>query len=180
VVADLWLPIVLSTVALFFASFVSWMVLPIHHQDWRKAPGEEGLLTTLAQSGIRPGNYMFPGCERREDMKSEEFQARYAKGPCGVMTVFPKVNMGRNLGLTLVYFLAVSFCLGYLATLALEPGADFFTVFRFVSTAGILTFLSAIVQHSIWFRNRIVGHVIESIAYAAIVAAIFAAMWPAS
>jgi len=36
----------------------------------------------------------------------------------------------------------------------------------------------AIVALSIWFRSRIVGHVIESIAYAAIVGAIFAGLWP--
>ncbi len=51
-------------------------------------------------------------------------------------------------------------------------------VFRFVATAGFMTFLAAIVQHAIWFHNRIVGHVIESIAYAAITGAIFGAMWP--
>jgi hypothetical protein len=88
--------------------------------------------------------------------------------------------MPRNLALTFLYFLAVSFCLAYLATLALTPGAEFMKVFRFVSTAAFMTFLAAIVQHSIWFRCRIVGHVLESIAYAAITGAIFAAMWPAT
>ena len=33
---SLWLPIVLSAVALFFASFLSWMVLQLHKQDWKK------------------------------------------------------------------------------------------------------------------------------------------------
>ena len=28
------LPIIVSAVALFFASFLSWMVLPIHRKDW--------------------------------------------------------------------------------------------------------------------------------------------------
>lgn len=54
------------------------------------------------------------------------------------------------------------------------------TVFRFVATAGLMTFLAAIVQHAIWFHNRIVGHIIESVLYAAIVAGIFGAMWPAA
>jgi len=43
-----------------------------------------------------------------------------------------------------------------------------------------MTFLAAIVQHAIWFHCRIVGHVIESVLYAVIVAAIFGAMWPAA
>ena len=42
----------------------------------------------------------------------------------------------------------------------------------------MMTFLAAMVQHAIWFHNRIVGHIIESLVYAAISGAIFAAMWP--
>ena len=39
---------------------------------------------------------------------------------------------------------------------------DFITVFRFVATIGLLTFCASIVQHAIWFKNRIVGHVDRS------------------
>jgi len=42
----------------------------------------------------------------------------------------------------------------------------------------LLTYLAAMVQHAIWFLNRIVGHIIEAIASAAISGAILAAMWP--
>jgi putative effector of murein hydrolase LrgA (UPF0299 family) len=96
------------------------------------------------------------------------------------MTLFGNISMGRNLGLTFVYFLVVSFCLAYLAQLHIPAGADFMTVFRFVATAGLMTFLAAIVQHAIWFHCRIVGHIIESRLYAVITAAIFGAMWPAA
>lgn len=177
---SLALPIALSAVALFFASFLSWVVLPLHRRDWVKMPREEEFLKTVRESGVSPGNYMFPGCDSHKEANTPEHQAKWKAGPCGVITVFGNVNMGRNLGLTFVYFLVVSFCLAYLSTLALKPGADFMAVFRFVSTAGLLTFLSAIVPHSIWFHSRIVGHVLESIVYAAIVAAIFAAMWPSA
>jgi hypothetical protein len=53
-------------------------------------------------------------------------------------------------------------------------------VFRFVFAGAFAIFLAAIVQHSIWFRMRITGHVIESVAYAAITGAIFAGMWPST
>jgi hypothetical protein len=122
---------------------------------------------------------MFPGHSSPAEMQSEEFQRKYAAGPRGVLTILPQVNMGKNLGLTFAYFLVVSFLLGYLATIAVKPGESFMEVFRFVSTAAVMTLLSAIVQHAIWFRPRIVGHVIESVAYAAITAAIFGAFWPA-
>jgi hypothetical protein len=177
---SLALPIVLSAVALFFASFLSWMVFPFHRQDWVKLDREDEFLDAARRCGLSRGSYMFPGCKDRAEMKSPEHQAKWEAGPSGIITVFPKVNMGRNLGLTFLYFLVVSFCLAYLTTLAIKPGADFMTVFRFVSTAGLLTFLSAIVLHAIWFHARIVGHVLESLAFAAITGAIFAALWPAA
>jgi hypothetical protein len=179
---ELWLPILLSGIALFFASFLSWMVVQLHQSDWRKLPAEDEFLRAARAMNLAAGNYMFPGCLTREEMKSPEHQQKMAQGPRGILTVFPMEDMGksmgRNLGLTILYFLVVSFCIAYLATLALPRGAEFRPVFRFVSTAGLLVFLSAIVQHSIWFRCRITGHVIESIAYAAIIGAIFGVLWP--
>lgn len=172
------LPIILSGFALFFASFLSWMVLQLHKQDWVKLANEEKLMETVREGDVSPGSYMFPACGSSEEMKSEEFARKMAAGPRGIMTVFGPFSMGRNLSLTFIYFLVASFCLAYLTTLAIKPGADSMTVFRFVSTAGFLTFFSAIVPHAVWFKCRIVGHLIESIAFAAIIGAIFAAMWP--
>jgi len=177
-ITNLILPILIATVALFFTSFLSWMVLPFHRKDWLKLKKEDALMSAVRDLGIARGSFMFPGVDTQAEMKSEDYKRKWEAGPCGIITIYPIVNMGKNLGLTVVYFLVVSFCLAYLATLALEPGASFMAVFRFVSTAGLMTFLAAIVQHSIWFHNRIVGHVIESILYAAISGAIFAWMWP--
>ena len=175
---SLLIPVVLATVALFFASFLSWMVLPLHFADWKKTDQEDSLIGALTEMGLKPGNYMFPGWDTPEQMKGKEYQEKYERGPRGIISLFPSAGMGKKLGMTFLYFFVVNFCLAYLATLGVGPGASFMSVFRFVSTAGLLTFLAAMVQHSIWFENRIIGHVIESIAYACIVAAIFAAMWP--
>jgi len=180
VLTHLALPIIVSTVALFFASFLSWMVLQIHRNDWRKLEKEDEFLEAAHRLGLSPGNYMFPGCATPDEMKSEAHQKKWEAGPRGVMTVFEKVSMGKNLALTFLYFLAVNFCLAYLATLAIPAGAAFLTVFRFMTTAAFITYLAAMVPHAIWFHCRIVGHVIESVAYAAIVGAIFAVLWPAA
>jgi hypothetical protein len=178
VLISLALPIILSAAALFFASFLSWMVVQLHKGDWIKLEKEDEFLRAVRECNIPRGSYMFPGCNSAEEMKSQEYQAKWDAGPCGIMTIYPKVNMGRNLGLTFLYFLVVSFCIAYLATLALPRGAGFLPVFRFVTTAGLMTYLSAIVAHAIWFHSRIVGHIIESIAYAAITGVVFAVLWP--
>ena len=172
--------IVLSAVALFVASFLSWMVLQLHKQDWRKLDKEDEFMALAEKCNIPEGSYMFPLASCPAEMKTEAFQKKYDAGPRGVLTILPKVNMGQNLGLTFAYFLVVSAGLAYLTTLAFRPGAGFSAVFPFVFIAAFMTFLASIVQHAIWFRPRIVGHVIESVAYAAITAAIFAALWPAA
>ncbi len=59
--ADLWLPIVASAVALFFASFLSWVVAPIHRKDWVKIDRENEFLNVLGELEMPPGSYMFPG-----------------------------------------------------------------------------------------------------------------------
>jgi len=180
VLTSLILPIFLSAVALFFASFLSWMVLPLHFKDWRKFDGEDDVMNTIKDLKLPPGSYMFPGWNTPDEMKSEEYQKKYKEGPAGVMTIFPEAHMGKNLGLTFLFFLVANFLLAYLGTIVLEPGEEAFKVFRFFATAAFMTFLSAIVQHAIWFKSRIVGHAIESVVYAAIVGGIFAAMWPAA
>lgn len=177
---QLWLPILLSGVALFFASFLSWMILQLHKNDWRKLPCEDEFLSSVRGLNIPTGSYMFPGCNTQTEMQSAEFKQKFERGPVGIMTVFSKVNMGRNLGLTFAYFLTVSFCLAYLGTIGVDPGAEFMHVFRFMATAALLAYLPAIAQHAIWFHCRVTGHVIESIAYAVITAAIFGALWPAA
>lgn len=177
---SLILPIILSAVALFFASFLSWMVLQLHKDDWNKLEKEDEFMAAAKKCDLAVGSYMFPGCKSQAEMQSEEFQKKMEAGPRGVMTILPNTNMGQNLGLTFVYFLVVSCGLAILASLGLKPGEDFLSVFRFFFLAGVMTFLTAMVGHAIWFRPRIVGHVIESVAYAAIVGVLFAALWPSA
>ncbi len=177
-IVPLLIPIVLCTVGLFFASFLSWMVLPFHRKDWVKMPNEDVVWEALRNAAVTPGNYMVPGVCDPKEMQTEAHQAKIKQGPVGVVTIFPGLSMGRNLGLTVLYFFVTSICLAYLARLGLPVGAPFLDVLRFVSTAAFMTYLSGIVSHAIWFHCRIVGHVIESVAYAAIAGLIFAIFWP--
>ena len=179
---SLWLPIVVTTIALFFCSFLSWMVLGLHEKDWNKIENEDELIDKIREMNVPVGSYMIPGTESNKDMQSEAYQQKYKAGPRGIITLLPEANMGKNLALTVLYFFCCSCTFAYLANFALEPGsepgADFVTVFRFVATIALLAFIASITQHAIWFRTRIVGHLIESIAYCLIAGAIFATFWP--
>lgn len=178
--ANLWLPIILSGVALFFASFLSWMILQLHKQDWRKLPNEEAFRDAVRPLNVPSGIYMFPYADCNADMQTEAFQNKWKDGPCGTLTIFQNVSMGAKLGMTFVYFLVNSLCLAYLGTMGVTPGSEFLHVFRFFATAGFLVFLSGMVPQRIWFDCRITGHIIESTAYAVIVGVLFAVFWPAS
>ena len=155
---QLILPIVLSTVALFFASFLSWMVFQLHKQDWSPLAKEEEFMATVGAYNLPVGSHMFPFAKSNDEMKSEAFQKKYAAGPRGIITIMPQANMGVLLGLTVLYFFGCSFLLGYLATIAFKPGAEFMEVFRFIFTAAFMTFEAAMISQSIWFKARIVGH----------------------
>lgn len=177
-VLHLWLPILLSGIAVFFLSFLSWMIVQLHKHDWTRLPNEAEFLAAQLIRDLPPGNYMFPMPIQPGKM-DDEFQRTFAAGPWGSLQLYhTKPNMGANLGQTFVFFLVLSFCLGYLATLALPAGAAWFPVFRFVTTAAIIAYAAAIIPHAVWFRIRIVGHLLESLAFAAATGAIFASLWP--
>jgi hypothetical protein len=178
--ASLWLPIIVTGVALFFASWLAWMVIGHHKADWKTLPNEDQF-TGMVRGAIEPGQYMFPNCPTAEEYKTEAFKAKMKTGPHGTLTVYsPDINMGINMLLTWLLFTSISLVIAYLAGMVIKPGADFWFVFRFVGTAGILVYATSGLLNSIWFRRRIIGDVIDGIAYGLITGAIFAAMWPGS
>jgi hypothetical protein len=178
--SSLWLPILISGIALFLASFLVWTVLPHHANDWKALPNEEAFSSAVRNLNLPKGNYCFPHACDNKEMASPEFQAKQKQGPTGTMQLWGgPPNMGRNMICQFLFFVAVSFCLAYLATLGLRPGATFMDVFRFVGTAGILAYTTATVPSSIWFNWKLAPYVIDGVAYGLITGLIFGFFWPA-
>jgi hypothetical protein len=178
----LWLPIVLSAAAVWIASAAAWMALPHHKNDFKRLPDEEGFVRSLRTMGIPPGNYGFPRCESHAQTKDPEFQKRWKEGPNGLLSVWGRVSMGRNMVLTFLVYLVVSFLIAYLGTAAPLPrGASFGHVFQVLGTAGVLAYTFGGVPSSIWFGaypRTILMNVIDGIVYGLITGAIFAWLWP--
>ena len=86
--------------------------------------------------------------------------------------------MGVNMLCTLLFFMIANFVIAYLAGMVLPPGDDFMKVFRFVGTAGILTYGTANILNGIWFGRKMVADIVDGIAYGLITGLIFAALWP--
>lgn len=180
--AQLWLPILLSAVAVFLVSFVTHMVLRYHDTDFQKLPNEDPILTALSPHNIPVGEYMFPHMSR-EQMKDPVYIEKRKRGPAGILTVMPNgmPALGGYLAKWFVYSLVCSLFAAYLAGAALPAGAEGSEVFRFTMTVGFLAYGLALVHDSIWFGRRwstTIKNLIDAALYGAATAAVFVWLWP--
>ena len=180
--AALWLPILLSSCAVFFASFLAWVVIGHHTPDWKEIPDEGEVMDFIRGQGLRPGQYMFPMARTKEAMANESKQQRMLTGPWGTLNIWSQqTNMARNLLQSFTFYLVTSFFIAYLATLALEPGDTFSRVFQVTGTAGILAYGFGHVPNSIWFGTHcrpMLMDLIDGVSFGLITGLVFAAFWP--
>jgi hypothetical protein len=177
--SELWLPIVVSAVIVFFASFVIHMVVPLHKGEWKGAPDEGKLLGGL--EGMPPGQYMFPWAEGMAAMKSPEFEAKLQKGPVGQLIIHPKPwNMGRNLFLMIVFNLVVGVFIAYVAWHGMGSGAhDYLHVFRVTGAAALMAYGLGWIPNAIWYGGiRFWTYAFDSLVYALLTAGTFGWLWP--
>ncbi|MBX3378996.1 MAG: hypothetical protein KF805_02790 [Phycisphaeraceae bacterium] len=182
---SLWLPILLSGVAVWFISMIFGMALPHHKQDWIGLPtpaDEDRFMDYLRHSGIKPGNYLFPDFRTTAQLKSAKVERALADGPVGHLSVWkPPVTMGgKLLGLFIVY-LVVSTLIAYLTRVALPGPAPFARVFQFAAVAGILAYSFSFIPNALWFgayKRTIVASIFDGIVCGLATGAIFAWRWP--
>ena len=181
----LWLPILLSAVVVFFASFIMHMVLGYHKTDYRKLPDEDRVTDALRNAGVTRGPaYFFPYC-KFEELKSAPVIEKFKRGPVGLLTLLPSgpPAMGKNMVQWFLYCVVISIFAAYLSSRTLAPGSGFLPVFRVVGTAALLGYGAAHVQESIWSgRSWVVTlkHLFDSLIYALLTAATFGWLWPKS
>ena len=181
----LWLPILLSAVVVFVASFIMHMVLAYHKSDYRKLPDEDRVTDALRSAGVGPGRvYFFPYYSFKE-MKSAHVVEKLKRGPVGLMTVLPSgpPAMGKNLVQWFLYCIVIGIFAAYLASRTLAAGTVYLEVFRVVGTAAFLGYGGAQAQESIWAgRTWVVTfkHIFDSLIYAGLTAGTFGWLWPKS
>lgn len=179
----LWLPILAATVLVFVASSLVWMVLPHHRNDVKGLADEAAFLEAFGKQAPPPGLYNFPHPADRKAMGDPAYQEKLAKGPVGLVTVWPSgpINMGKSMGQWLVYVLAVSIVVAYVTGRTLGPGVHYLGVFRVAGTVGSLAYASAIVPGSIWWGKPwsvTWKEVADGIVYGLLTAGCFGWLWP--
>jgi len=180
--SSLWLPILLSAVAVFVASSVIHMFTPWHKTDFQKLPDEDRTRDGLRALAIPPGDYMTPCPSSAAEMKSPEFAKKMELGPRMVMTVMPNgpMSMGKNLVQWFVYCAVVSFFAAYVASRTLPGGAPYLHVFQLVSVTAFIGYSLALWQSSIWYQRSwatTLKLTVDGAVYALITAGVFGWLW---
>ena len=178
---QLWLPILVGTVVLWFLSFLAWTILPHHFGDKARLPNEDAMMQFLRDANVPPGNYFFPYCGAAKEQSDPAYMERYTEGPRGTLNVYAMPNMGSNMFRTILYFFVTIFTIAYISFMACPPAdanTTFMSVFRVVGTIGVLTYGTSGVLNRIWFTERMWTHIVDGVCYGLVLGIIFAAMWP--
>jgi hypothetical protein len=165
----LWLPIVLSAVAVFIASSVIHMVFKYHNSEYRKLPEEGAILDAMRSAKPGPGFYSFPYAADMKEMGSPEMTKKYTQGPVGTVNINPNgpPAMGKHLLLWFIYSIAVGVFAGYLASRTLSVGENYLQVFRVVGCASFMAYSFAHFSDAVWLlgcclENEAVDHDIQA------------------
>ena len=180
--ADLILPILVASVAVFVWSFLAWMVFGHHKADIKRFEREDDAMDLV--KGAKAGDYLVPtwtGIDMKDPDQKAAFMARYAEGPWALIRVMPRPNFLKNLALTYVSFLAVCAVVGYLMSATLAPGEEYMRVFRIAGAACLLGFTFGGLSNDIFFGKPtrfVVTSLFDAVCYTLVAAGVFAAMWP--
>lgn len=180
---SLWLPIVVSAVIVFLASWIVHMFLPYHRSDFAKLPQEDAVLDALRSLNVPGGQYLAPHANTPAQMKQPEYLEKRKRGPVLFLTLAAggDPGMGKSLLQWFVFLLVVSVFSAYLAGHAIAAGAPYLAVFRFVGVVAFMAYGLGHAHQSIWYRQKwsTTGHfVFDGLIYALLTAGVFGWLWP--
>jgi len=182
---EMWLPTLLSAVAVFILSSIIHMVAPWwHRNDYGKLPNEAGVLDAIRSFNITPGEYFAPRPADGSDMRSEEFKEKVKRGPLVILNVASgdSASMARPLILWFVYALIVSALAGHIALGATRGEVvEERVIFHTVALSAFLAYSAGLWQQTIWFRKpwmTSLKSTVDGVIYALATGWIFCVLWP--
>lgn len=183
-IMSLWLPILLSAVFVFLASFVLHMLLTYHFKDFKPVGDEDKVLTTMRSFNLPPGEYFLPYSDSHEKRKSAGFQEKMKSGSTFFVAVWGANAdaMGKPLAQWFVYTLIVGIFVAYAAGRTLAPGEHYLGVFRIAGFVAFACYAVAQWQEYIWFKRsfgRTMRNTFDGLVYALLTAGTFGWLWPA-
>jgi hypothetical protein len=182
-IESIWLPILVSAVAVFVVSSLVHMVLPWHKNDYPRLANEDAVMAALRPLRIPFGEYFVPRPANREALRSSEFLERVNRGPVFILNMMPNgmMPMGKSLAQWFAFLLVVSYFAGHIALRAITPPTEHHTIFHTVGLTAFMGYAFALWQMSIWYRRpwrTTIKATVDGLIYAAITAEIFVLLWP--
>ena len=180
----LWLPIILSAVAVFIVSSLIWAVIQWHNSDWQKLANENAAMD--AMRGAEPGHYSVPHAADMKAREEESWKEKYRQGPAAMITVVPhgELAMGKNMVQWFVWCIVISVLVAYIVGTALAAGTPYLKVFQITATTAALAHgAGAAGLNKIWFgysTSRAAKDAADAIIYGLVTAGIFGWLWPGS
>jgi hypothetical protein len=177
-----WLPILLSSIAVFIASSLVHMVVGWHRNDQSKLPNEDAVADVLR--GTPVGDYRLPFPDSAAGMKDPKWQEKVQRGPLAMVTVSGfdmKTGFQKSLAQWFVYSLIVSWVSAHIAAGALHTGASHALVFHTVAITAFMGYGMALAQKPIWDGKPwgpTLKSMVDALVYGAITGVIFAWRWP--
>ena len=179
---SLWLPGVVSTVAVFLLSSILHMVLKYHRADYKRLPDEDAVGDAIRKAGPSPGLYYIPYCEMSQ-MKDPAMVKKFTDGPVGNLIILPNgpPSFGRSLAQWFLLCLLTSFVAAYVARHTLSPSASGLEVMRITGTVAFVAYGFGYLQDSIWkgipWSNSL-RSLIDAVLYAVATGLVFRWLWP--
>lgn|SRR5262249_39405661 len=178
----LWLPVVLSAVAVFIVSAILHMVLKYHKRDYKALPNEEAVRAAIG-GNLGPGLYFTPYCTDMKQAQDPAMKEKFVKGPVAMITIRPKgeMAMGKYLALWFGFTLLTSFVAAYVARHTLAPGVSGIEVMRIVGTIAFAIYGMGSIIDSIWkgqpWSNTFL-EMFDGAIYAVVTGLLFQVLWP--
>ena len=179
----LWLPILLSAVAVFVVSSLVHMVLKYHNTDFKKIPSEDGVMDALRPFNLPPGDYVMPHALSMKEMGSPEYKERQNSGPVAIMTVLPNgpSAMGPSLLMWFGFSLVVGVLVAYIARMSLPAGTDYLLVHRVTGATAFCCYSMGNLPNSIWYKkswSATMKNVFDGLIYGLVTGGVFGWLWP--
>jgi hypothetical protein len=178
----LWLPIVLSAVIVMIGSSVVWMALKYENAEWKPIPGEDQLRDVVRKLGLKaPGQYVFP--HMMGEGGAQAAMKKVEEGPNGVLLLRKpaKWSMAPMLTQAFIYYVVVSVFVAYVASHALDTGADYLRVFQVAGASAFMAYGLALIQEAIWFGRTwksTCKSLFSALIYGCLTAGTFGWLWP--
>ncbi len=180
---SLWLPVLVSTVAVFILSSIFHMVIGHHKADYKGLRNEDEVRDAIRRGTPAPGAYCVPYCKEMKDMKSPELMKKWTEGPVAMIAISPNgtPNMGKYLGLWFVFCFIASFFTAYVARITLNTASDPMLILRVTSSVAFCIYGMGYLIDYIWKATpapNVLRALIDALVYCLATGLIFKMLWP--